>query len=178
MDPEAFKAALEKVKPSAESLMTEGLSRDFALEFMSSFEVRDRDRLEQNSLSDRTLNELFSRYDVSNIEIGMVRFCKNPRPVRRGWQIGQFEADDLILDADSGGIIVLSIEAIDHVMSRCAKDGSSLLAALARAAKFYEDFEDDDPKSMAVHTEALEDCILAAGGQVYANFYRMLLGVE
>ncbi len=176
MDPKAFKAALEAIKPNFETLIREGLSRDFALELISSFEVRDRAHMEQNSLHDTTLSELFSRYDVLTIEIGMARFYKNPTPVRRGWQIGQVEADDLILDAGSGEIIVLSIDAIDHVMWRCAKDGSAFLAALALAAQFYEEC-DDDQRGTAVHMQAFEACTLAAGGAPYSNFYRMLLGV-
>lgn len=177
MDPKTFKAALETIKPSVESLVSKGLSRDFALEFVSSFEVRDRDYREQNSLPDKTLNALFSRYDVSNVEIGMVRFHKNPQPVRRGWQIGQFEADDLILDAGSGEIIVMSIEAADYILSKCARDGSAFLDALALAAGYLDEFADDDERETAVHMKALETCVHAAGGQAYASFYIMLLGI-
>jgi len=108
----------------------------------------------------------------------MVQFRKNPQPVTRGWQIGEFEADDLILDASSGEIIVLSIETIDYVMWRCAKDGSSFLGALALAAQFYEKCAHEDQHGTVVHAQALDECIIAAGGHVYANFYRTLLGFE
>lgn len=178
MDVESFKKALEEAKPSIETLIRNGLSWDDAVEFRASNEVRDRDHPERISLPDRTLSELFSRYDVSKIEVGMIQFYKNPQPVSRGWQIGEFEADDLILDAGSGEIIVLSIEAIDYVLCRCAKDGSSFLAALVLAAQFYEKCAENDQHGTALHMRAFEACTAAAGGDIYSGFYKMLLGVQ
>ncbi len=178
MDAESFKKALEEAKPSIEALMRDGLSWDDAMDITASWEVRDRTHREQNLLPDRTLSELFSRCDVSKIEVGMVRLHKNPEPVRRGWQIGQVEADDLILDINSGEIIVLSIDAVDHIMWRCARNGSSFLSALALTAEYYGKCAINDLHGKEAQKHAFEACTLAAGGPSYSNFYRMLLGVE
>lgn len=178
MDAESFKVTLEAAKPSIEALMRDGLSHQAAVSLVSSWDVRDRGYLQQNSLPDRTLNELFSRYDVSNIEIGMVRFSKNPQPVPRGWQLGKVEVDDLILDIRSEEIIVLDTDAVDHLMWKCARDGSAFLAALALAAQYFGKCAIDDLHGTEAQMHALEACTEAAGGRTYANFYRMLLAVE
>lgn len=178
MDAESFKKALEEAKPSIEELMKDGLSRNDAVDISASWEVRDRDHPEQISLPDRALSELFSGYDVSKIEVGMARFFKNPLPVPSGWQIGEVEADDLILDINSGEIIVLSIDAVDHIMWKCARDGRSFLGALALAAEYCGKCAINDLHGTAAQIHAFEACTLAAGGSSYSNFYRMLLGVE
>ncbi|MGH6614261.1 hypothetical protein [Sphingomonas sp.] len=178
MDALSFKNALQAAKPDMVSLLGEGLSSDEAADIIATFEVRERAVEQDTSLPDSTLNDLFARYDASNVEIGMVRFCHVPEQVSYGYIIGQVEADYLALEASSGEVTVRDITCPDHTIWTCARDGTSLLAALAAAAKYLGAGIAIDQSGSELQCQTLDRCILLAGGPAHGDFYRMLLGVE
>ena len=178
MDSVSFKNALMLAKPPLQTLVMAGLSRTEALEFGLSFEVNPRAVAEPSALPDFTLADLFSRYDVSRVEIGMLQFYGHPETVADGWLIGDVEADLLVLDKQSGEIIVKDFTSPDHIIWKCAQDGSHLLAALAHAAKYLGGCLSEDKTGTLEQKNAIGYCITLAGGRSYFSFFEMLLGLE
>ena len=52
------------------------------------------------------LLDLISRFDCSHVEIGMVAFGRNVLETNSGWQVGEVEADNLIVSKASGEVFV------------------------------------------------------------------------
>jgi hypothetical protein len=178
MDPVSFKAALQDAKPDMASLLDIGLESSEAEELLSSFDIGEREITEYFPLSDPTLAELFSRNDVSRVEIGMVKLQRDPQNTAFGWLIGEVEADYLALDTASGEIVVIDITSPDHVIWRCAREGSGFLGALAIAAKYLGDCLHADQTGTAAQLAAFTKCVDLSGGDSYAAFYKMILGVD
>jgi len=178
MDVRSFRAALIEATPNVGVLLNAGLGRDEAMGILSSFALHERRVAEVHALPDAALGDLFSLCDASRVEIGMVRFRNRPEVAPKGWIIGQVEADGLMLETASGEIVVKELGAPDHTLWRCAKDGSSLLGALADAAAYLGACIAVEPAGPVAHLAALKRCIALAGGDAYAPFYRMLLAVE
>jgi hypothetical protein len=178
MDALSFRNALQEAKPTAKSLAGIGLDEDEAAEIVASFDLRERATEQDISLPDSALHDLFARYDASRVEVGMVRFFDVPEQVSYGYIIGALEADYLALEAPSGEVAVRDVTSPNHTIWKCARDGSSLLAALAEAAEYLGACIIADQSGSELHRQTLERCTLLAGGLAYSDFYRMLLGVE
>lgn len=178
MDALSFRNALQEAKPTAKSLAGIGLDEDEAAEIAASFNVRERATEQDNSLPDSALHDLFARYDASSVEVGMARFFDVPEQVSYGYIIGEVEADYLALEAPSGEVAVRDITSPDHTIWKCARNGASLLAALAEAAKYLGACIAADQSGSELQRQTLDRCTLLAGGPAYGDFYRMLLGVE
>lgn len=108
----------------------------------------------------------------------MVRFRDVPEPASYGYIIGQVEADYLALEASSGEVTVRDITGSDHIIWKCARDGASLLAALATAAEYLSACMTINRAEAALQRNTLNDCVRVAGGPLYRSFFEMLLGVE
>jgi len=180
MELEIFVRELADAAPKESDLRKCGLSSDQASDFIRSYFCIKRDRpLPVGGGTDQVL-ELLRKWDLSKVEIGMVRFPDPPVEQAGKIYIGYVEADPLVMLLDSGEIVVHEYGTKEHLLWPVAKNGSKLLEALLIAARFLEktgigtiDFND----SKVAQPFALA-CASAAGGDRYLDFYRMLLGAE
>lgn len=180
MQPENFVTELQKAAPSEADLVKCGLSSQEAHQAMSRyFCVRRYQRLVGPNGSDEVL-ELLKGWDLSKVQVGMVRFPVEPFELPGGICLGCVEADPLLLLLNSGEVVVYELGTKEHLLWRVAQNGSTLLDALVIAAQFLSkrgvekiDFDDNE----AARSVALA-CAAAAGGERYLDFYKMLIGAE
>jgi hypothetical protein len=177
MDCDAFKRALVSAAPTPAQLGEVGLSPGSARQLIASFQLYATTETAPNTIPDRILSELFSKFDTSGVEIGMVCLAACPTETEAGWNIGKVEADDLNLDRRTGEIHAIELGTGGHVLWRCASNGGGLLAALAVAAPYLANCltrQVVSPDLVDVHGA----CVSSAGGNTYSDFWAMLLGVE
>jgi hypothetical protein len=177
MDVDAFRKALAAAAPHADALAQVGLSLSDANALISTFQLDARLAVVPNAIPDGVLCELFSRFDPSRVEIGMVRLAPNPIETAEGWRFGAVETDELNLDRRSGEIIVTEVGTNGHVLWRCASNGERFLAALATAASYLASCM-TLPSSRTNALDVQRACSSSAGGDDYSDFYTMLLGAE
>jgi len=177
MNAELFSRSLQLAKPSSETLERIGLNRQEIAEIQTSFDLKERSESKVVDVQDPDLSELISKYDPSNIEIGMVRMLETPENSPLGWRVGQVEADYLVVDKGTGEIVVEEIASPGYVIWRCAADGGRFMSSMATAAKYLAECLLEDKARDAQQAEAFEVCVSLAGGRAYEPFYRMLLGI-
>jgi hypothetical protein len=178
MDATSFKNALQEAKPSSKFLVDIGLNDAEAAEFLWSFDLHERTIERDNSLPDSVLHDLFARFDVSRVEVGMVRFCDTPEQASYGFILGRVETDYLTLQIPCGEVTVRDFTDPEHTTWKCARDGASLLAALAEAAKHLSECIASNQSGLEPRRQTIDQCTLLAGGPLYEDFYKMLLGPE
>ena len=180
MELNAFIHELAASAPSASDLEKCGFSTEQARDFTESFLCVKRVRpLPVVNGSDQLL-ELLRQWDLSKVEIGMMRFPDSPTERSNKICVGCVEADPLVILPDTGEIAVHELGTKAHLLWLVAMSGSELLDAMVIAARFFAmrtvgriDFDDRD----AARSVAFE-CASAAGGNRYVDFYKMLLGAE
>lgn len=134
--------------------------------------------IEAGARTGHALLDFVRAYDTSQVEIGMITFPPFPLKTTRGWHVGNFEADPIILDSATGELW-LKEYGEDHVLCLCAKDSDRFMDALLTAAKFPEWDELEESGEVYVSPQAdAEACAAAAGGARYFDFYYMLFGDE
>lgn len=170
MRAEEFASQLKKLKPSLELLKSKGVSDKAAFEIQKSFDLIERNLAAFVTLPDKDIEELFSRFDPSNVEIGMIRFHTLPQQLSDGWIIGSDEADPLILEASTGEIQVRDLSDRSYKICSCAATGGAFLDAMILAAGYLVDLnhENSDP--------VIKACAERAGGAQYADFFESLIG--
>ena len=96
MDADSFIDALWKCAPEVGDLMAMGLSREEA----ERFQMRNRAEIKgaRSEGRDNVILDLIARYDVVNLEIGMVRFSSAADGSDGWWKIGEAEADPLVVN--------------------------------------------------------------------------------
>src|ERR1700722_8371988 len=161
----AFVKALAEAAPSAPELEKRGFSKEQARDFAKSFLCVKRERpLPVIGSSDQLL-ELLRGWDLSKVEIGMIRFPEPPTDRSGKMCVGCVEADPLVILPNTGEIAVHELGTKEHLLWLVAKNGSKLLDAMIIAARFLEKRGDstidfDDFK--AARSVAIE-CATAAG---------------
>lgn len=171
-----FVSALSLIKPARQSLVAEGLSTSEANALLRSFTAVKRIGSLPVNVPDKGLRDLFSVYDPSSIEIGMVKFLSEIQFNGIGWVFGRVEADDLLLDANTGRIVVSDIIDNTHFIWDCAKNGQSFLASMVVVAGALEIRSRNQSTFVDSKYQYLIDCMKFAGGGEYGAFYDMLLG--
>lgn len=175
-----FVKALAEAAPSVPELEKCGLSKDQAQDFGKRYLCVRRDRpLPAVSGRDQLL-VLLQEWDLSKVEIGMIRFPEMPTERSGKMCVGCVEADPLVILPGAGEIAVHEFGTKDHLLWLVARNGSALLDAMVIAARFLAQcavstIVFDDYK--AARSVALE-CATAAGGDRYLDFYKMLVGAE
>ena len=179
MDVATFVKRLAEAAPSPSDLERCGLAGEQADEFVKSFHCVRRDRpLTEPSGSDLVL-ELLRNWDLSKVEIGMVRFPRAHVEPSGRIVIGCVEADPLVI-LSNDEIVVHELGTNEHPLWHVAKNSSTLLEALVIAARFLGERAvgkiqfDDYGAARSVASQ----CASAAGGNRFSDFYRMLLGAE
>lgn len=179
MDMDTFVIQLAAAAPSVSELTKSGLTDGAADEFIKSFIGVKRDPCMAGTSQSGRLPAL-EKWDLTRVEIGMVRFPEPPIDYSGAGYIGCVESDPLIAQPESSEIVVQEINSPGHILWRVANDLSKLLAALVIAARFLaqravRNVDADDCES--ARSVAMQ-CASAAGGRVYLDFYSMLLGAE
>lgn len=172
-----FVAWLRGCAPDVDEIIRLGLPREAAERFSSKYRASPRDGRPR---SENALIDLIARYHADAVEIGMVRFLPAPADLGAWWQVGEAEADLLVVDKGSGEVEVRDLSDIEFVIWTCAADAASFLDAIAEAACFISELALDRSQSQnhIVLFDAAVRCATLAGGEQYSNFYEMLLGCD
>lgn len=170
-----FVIELNKIKPTKEQLSTQNLSEDFINEFIASYECIPKK--EFKSKFDSELLNLFENFDVSKIVIGMITFNSVIEVSENYFFIGKVEIDSLVLDKHDDSLKVISSEDDSSILWECAENSDRFLEALIVLAKFLTQrmFNDDLWEDLSIGEGVAANCSVLAGGDKYADFYKMLL---
>lgn len=172
MEADQFVEALWACAPDIEQLKATGIPSEVAQRFRDAHLCRKK--TEAVRYCDPLL-DLISRYDASTVEIGMILLGSSVVKTDRNWQVGEVEADPLVIDKATEEVQVEELYTNGHILSRCAESGGKFLDALLLAASFQRYNRGPGDQDRAY--EEAESCALAAGGEVYRRFYLHLFGV-
>jgi hypothetical protein len=178
MNAENFVKELSKIPFSIEELHSQGLSKDYIEELMSSYKIEMKPL--STSYSGNPVLELVENYDSSNLEIGMICFDENIEIGEDYIFFGKFEIDDLAINKNLGQVVMLE-DGSDNVLYECASSGANFLSATIVAANFLEKRANDDAiyNNQELAISMAEECAERAGGKnEYQNFYKMLFGCD
>ncbi|WP_298899800.1 hypothetical protein [uncultured Psychroserpens sp.] len=173
-----FVIKLKKLRPDAQILRGFDFDEDFINEYRNSFDILKLK--ESNDTLDPILS-LIREYNVSNVDIGLVRFNNENEVLEnnRYIYIGNFDADYLAIDKYTNEIIVLSCEDPDHVLVKCSKDSFSFLSALYEVARINNELFLGNISSNDKNIKELAESIAkVSGGDEYLDFYLLILGYE
>lgn len=180
MNVAAFLKQLAEAAPSPSDLESSGFTSEQSAEFIKSYHCVRRDRPPPEPSGSDPVLVLLRNWDLSTVEIGVVRFPGPPSQRSGKICIGCVEADPLVLLPNGGEIVVHELGTVDHQLWRVARNGSTVLDALVLAARFLGKrvvgaiaLENHEAARLA----ALQ-CASAAGGEAYMDFYKMLLGSD
>lgn len=124
------------------------------------------------------IENLIKSYNLTNVEIGMVRFNQKVSRKQDYLLFGKFEVDDIAISHITKEVVLLEGGTI-HILSYCAANSNAFLAALLSMAAFLEKRAIDDglfEDELAQKHFAIK-CADVAGGEKYINFYGLMLGV-
>ena len=165
---ESFADRLSSLAPSHDALVEFGLTDIEANEIRNS--VMAVKRPDAGPMVGDELVDLASRFDLSNIEIGMVAFEANPHDVLSAWQVGRVEADPLLVTKATGEVVVEERGAQGHVLWRAARDSASFLEAVLCVSELLTQRMFDQRSTPITPAEA-ERCAALAGGIEFRSFY-------
>jgi hypothetical protein len=178
MNADTFVEQLWSCAPPVEQLMSVGLDPIES----SEFQLRNRAELKcaTEMRDSNVLIDLVNRYDVSRVEIGIVRFDEEVFRTEGWWQVGKVEVDPLVVNKVTGEIEVRDLADETVTLWRCAANSAFFLEAMLRAGCFlgrtaYDLLLSDDQAARCA--EAIV-CAEAAGGNQYGAFYNALLGCD
>jgi hypothetical protein len=176
MDSKCFAGGLARLAPSEQELEKAGLTPGQIRDFRNSFICREQPRSTNSELPLEC--DALEGWDFSSVIVGMVRFVERSRELNGSLQVGYVETDPLLLVPMTHEIHVEERDHPGHILWLVALSFSSLLDALLPAADVFAkravstiDFEDTDAAR-----KVAERCTSLAGGNLYRNFYLMLLG--
>jgi len=174
MDAQIFADELRQLAPPAEKLAEKGISSEGIEREQKSYLCVEKKGLERQ---DDPILDLITRYDLSSVEIGMVRFVDEAVQQDGSIYIGEFEVDPILMDITSKEIYVVDRDAHNHIMSWCARNGDSFLDALIIAERRLSRCGIDYALSndQVAACEIASDCAKVAGGTKYLNFYKTLV---
>jgi hypothetical protein len=177
MEPNTFVNRLACLAPSVEALARIGLSETQANDFRDNYFCQKRQTVVRET---NEILALLKGWDLSSVEIGMVRFAQQPSEIPGKVLIGKVEADPLMLMQTTGEILVEDLHAPGHILWVAARSGSTLLDALIPAAEFLtkRGLEEIDVEDTHAARVVAKRCAMLAGGERYVDFFSMLLGAE
>lgn len=177
MNKELFVERLRLLAPSKDDLQKYDVQEDYIQQLIISYQCTPK-ATSDFLLNNDTLLSLLSYYDCSKIEIGTVSLIKSPIEEANFYQVGNVDADILALNKISLQVEVLDYTSTNHVIWECASNSSNFLEALLLCAEYLTSklknlSDDEDPMILLQHVNR---CAEIAGGEEYADFYKMLLG--
>jgi hypothetical protein len=177
MTSDDFVRQLGAAAPRSDQLQQAGLSPRETEEFRLSYFCVPRATRLGGHEADPVL-DLLSRYDLGKVEIGMVTFTSEIGNDSEVWLLGKVEVDPLVEERRTGEVRVNEGSPRGRVLWRCARDGGRFLDALLPAAFFLGQcaYDSGVSENDSLRQGKARECALAAGGNDYLDFYRMLLG--
>jgi hypothetical protein len=180
MNFELLRNAFMSASPSESELKNLGLSNEDSRELIGSFMIEHRKNVDVAGDKNDVASTFFRLFDPSMLEVGMVRFSASPIKNDNGLIVGQVEADPLIIDSSTGQVYVDDLTTPGRRLWVCSDNFEHFLSALIPAAMYLgrclADGSVRSDKNLLANS--LRECIASAGGDEYAAFYSMLLGVE
>lgn len=171
-----FIKRLEQIPKSCDEYLRLGYADDFIHRISDGlFPKKKHLFIDDRKDSDEIL-KLVNTYNMEFTNIGMISFLDRTKLKGERTFFGKFEVDDLVVDHFSGEIRCYE-EDSNHMLSRCAIDGSSFFDALIEAASFLmermvnEELYNDQVKN----EEIANKCAELAGGVEFKDFYRIML---
>lgn len=177
MNIDNFVLKLRKLKPSRESFERLGYPPDLIEKRTMAYECLQLRSKKKSNVSNEILDLLYS-YDCSNIEIGIVSFTNNVQEEENFFIIGSAESDLLTLSKITLEVNVVDCQDLDWIIWPCASNGEFFLNAILLAAEFFS-MRVDNPSLSDNHKfthKYVLQCVDAAGGDKYEEFYKTLLG--
>ncbi len=171
MEAKNFVENLKNLVPSEGKLAKHGLSDEEITSIQQSF------LSEPKKVYRRSINPLFSlieNFDVSTLEIGLVRFLDYPVETENFWRIGYVDADWLVIDKITNQIKVELQDLEDQETYLCAENSEKFLDALYEVAKYIFSEERTSPKNC----QQAKICTDLAGSEKCFDFYKMLLSCD
>lgn len=178
MNAHDFVVAIAACAPETDRLVKTGLTHDQAGAFRETYQCIPKNS--ESRTSTDPLIDLIHRYDLSTVEIGVVRFVDTPIYHSKYLQVGEVEADPLVINHSDGEINVVDLADDRHTLWHCAEDGSSFLEALVYVDCFLSRRIGDNrfARDQRPACEVAARCAVAAGGIEFVAFYRMLVGCQ
>ena len=175
MNASEFVNALSQIEILEERYRSIGLSSESIEKLKNKYVVNPKGENVIKHLD--PIESLVLKYDVSNIQIGMISFQNNLKNRGNYTLVGKDEVDDLAIDRVTGEIVVLEEEST-RTIQYCAKNGNHFLSAILEMAKFFEQTAVDDElfEDEEANLVVAESCGLLAGGSKYYNFFKNLTG--
>ncbi len=175
MKEEEFVKEMSSLKPTLAELLASGYSIDEAREFQKLFEITRRSKPLELNVTDPYLRNMFGSFDLSAIEVGMVRFENKPLILKNKYQIGYVEGDLLMVDEQTNEIYVEEMGTV-HVLWNCAREGESFFNALSVLNQYFEfrASNEENYHNMSGRSEVVSQCCELAGGVKYRDFYLMM----
>lgn len=155
------------VMPTRAELEDYGLDEEDIESIEACFSAKKRDRVFDGDGSE--LERLVYEYDCSRVQVGLVRFLEEPIACSEGREIGSLEVDPIVVLGDCR-VAVLDMLDRRRVQFICSLDSEGFLKALATYALQVRRQDDWKGKS----DEAARQCCVAAGGNEYFSFWRVL----
>jgi len=171
-----FAKALVDCAPEVKRLKEAGMTEADALLVRAAYICKPR--LKRSALREDPVCELLAMFDVSQVEIGMVSFLKDPLQKGPLIQIGRFEADPLEIQLPKETIVVHELGSKGHILAKCASTPGQFLDALAIAARVLARCSSDSALACDIQVlrSTAKECSEAAGGLEYEPFFTTLLG--
>ncbi|MGJ1405557.1 hypothetical protein ACR79N_21075 [Sphingobacterium siyangense] len=175
MEAKKFVEQLSNIIIEVDLLKKRGVSDQFIAERRKSYQATPNGK---NYITGHPIVDLIENFDCSNIEIGMINFDEKVEENLDYIFFGKFEIDDLAIDKATGCVVMLEA-GLDHVLYECAKSDSDFLNAIYNVAVFLErtSVEEELYENVELNIQMAEEFGDIAGGKLYYDFYKMMLGV-
>jgi len=178
MNETEFVYRLNLAAPTREDFYQYELSDDYVSECIESYKCIEKENPTVLFTIENPIVRLLSLFDCKNVQIGNLKFLFKIVEREDYYEIGNVELDILTINKITFEIEVRDHDCITYIIWPVASNASKFLDAMIISASFFTS-KIKDPLLQENDTFALEkvnECIDAAGGEIYGDFYKMLLG--
>ena len=108
----------------------------------------------------------------------MITFNEKTEEISSFIYFGKVNEHDLAIDTTTGSIVLLE-SGLNVIIFNCAKNDKSFLSSILEAALFLEKraVEEGLYENVELNIQMAEEFGDIAGGKLYYDFYKMMLGV-
>lgn len=120
--------------------------------------------------------ELISKFEISNLQVGMIEFFDKPLKKNDNFIIGKVEVDELVYSINSNLFYVTDGEKELWKVASCPEN---FLNALLNMKEYFSKVMIDETlyDNYEITDAYAKKSAELAGGDQFINFYRMLLGI-
>ncbi|QRY57233.1 hypothetical protein [Sphingobacterium siyangense] len=175
MEAVEFVESLRNIYIDASLLKKQGVSDEYIEHIKRAYIVMPKER---TIVSQYSIIELVENYDCSHLEIGMVSFEEKTEEISNFIYFGKAYGHDLAIDTTTGAIVVVE-SGSENLLFKCAQNDKSFLSSTFNVALFLERraVEEDLYENVELNIQMAEEFGDIAGGKLYYDFYKMMLGV-